>query len=318
MKPGSPGPSGSAGSRAEGLGLLLVIGACVLWGTSATLARYTMGRNVPPLVVVELRLMISVILMALGFALFRPALFRIGRGDVVPLLILGTIGIAAVQGTYYTNVAWVGVGLAILLQYLAPALVVAWESVRAGRWPPAGRMIALGLATAGVALLVLADGAALARANPAGVALGLASAGFYAFYILYAKALVARRPAWTVQFYGFLVAGLFWMVFVPPAAIAAAGYSSSTWGLLGLIALGSALLPFAMFFAGLERVDASRAGIVSLLEPIVAIGSAAFFLGERLTPAQGLGGLLILAGVGWVAISERTSRLSGQGATPAS
>ena len=298
------GPTTGPASR-EGAGLALVVGACVLWGTSATLARYTMGRNVPPLVVVELRLMLSVILLAAAFALLRPSLFRIGRADVLPLVILGTVGIAAVQGTYYTNVSWVGVGLAILLQYLAPALVVAWEALRERRWPPLNRLIALALATAGVALLVLADGAALARANPAGVALGLASAAFYAFYILYAKTLVERRSAWTVLFYGFLVAGLFWMFFVPPQKIAAANYPASTWGLLGLIALGSALLPFAMFFSGLERIAAARAGIVSLLEPIVAIGSAALFLGERLTPAQGLGGLLILAGVAWVAFTER-------------
>ncbi|MEO6462171.1 MAG: DMT family transporter [Candidatus Eisenbacteria bacterium] len=289
----------------EGTGLLLVVGACILWGTSATLARYTMGRNVPPLVVVELRLMLSVLVLAVGFALLRPALFRIGRRDVLPLFILGTVGIAAVQGTYYTNVSWVGVGLAILLQYLAPALVVAWEALRERRWPPAARLLALGLATAGVALLVLADGAALARANPAGVALGLASAAFYAFYILYAKRLVGQLSAWTVLFYGFLVAGLFWMLFVPPWTIAAARYPATTWGLLAVIALTSALVPFALFFSGLERVAAARAGIVSLLEPIVAIGSAALFLGERLTPVQGVGALLILAGVGWVAISER-------------
>jgi drug/metabolite transporter (DMT)-like permease len=299
------GPATPRPASREGAGLLLVVGACILWGTSATLARYTMGHDVPPLVVVELRLMLSVIVLAIAFALLRPALFRIGRADVGPLLILGIVGIAAVQGTYYTNVSWVGVGLAILLQYLAPALVVAWEAVRERRWPSAGRLVALALATAGVALLVLADGAALARANPAGVALGLASAAFYAFYILYAKGLVARLSAWTVLFYGFLVAGLFWMVFVPPWTIAAAHYPATTWGLLGVIALSSALVPFGLFFAGLKRVAAARAGIVSLLEPIVAIGSAALFLGERLSPVQGVGALLILAGVGWVAVSER-------------
>jgi drug/metabolite transporter (DMT)-like permease len=270
-----------------------------------------MGRDVPPLVVVELRLMLSVLVLAAAFALLRPSLFRIGRRDLGPLVILGTVGIAAVQGTYYTNVSWVGVGLAILLQYLAPALVVGWEAMRERRWPAPGQVIALTLATAGVALLVLADGAALARANPAGVALGLASAAFYAFYILYAKTLVARLSAWTVLFYGFLVAGLFWMIFVPPTAIARAGYDRTTWALLGVIALTSALLPFALFFAGLARIAAARAGIVSLLEPIVAIGSAALFLGERLSLTQLAGALLILAGVGWVAVSERA-----QGAVP--
>jgi DME family drug/metabolite transporter len=308
MSPGGDAArgSGSTGPASrEGAGLLLVVGACVLWGTSATLARWAMNRDVPALVIVELRLMMSVVLLGLAFALFRPALFRVGRGDFVRLLVLGTVGIAAVQGTYYTNVGWVGVGLAILLQYLAPALVVAWESLVARRWPPRVQVAALSLATAGVALLVLADDAAVARANPAGVAMGLASAAFYAFYILYSKSLVARLSSWTVLFYGFLVAGLFWMLFVPPWTIAGAGYDASQWGVFVAIALGSALLPFAMFFAGLARIDAARAGIVALLEPIVAIGSAALFLREGLSVAQLAGAVLILGGVGLVALHER-------------
>jgi DME family drug/metabolite transporter len=291
----------------------------VLWGTSATVARWAMKHDVPPLTVVELRLMISVVLLAVGFALFRPALFRVGPGDPVRLLVLGLVGIAAVQGTYYSNVGLIGVGLAILLQYLAPALVVAWEAVRDRHWPPPVRLAALALATLGTALLVLANGAMVARANPFGVALGLASAGFYAFYIVYAKRVVARLDPWTTLFYGFLVAGLFWMVFVPPSTIARAGYDARQWGVLLYIALFSALLPFAMFYAGLKRLDASRAGIVALLEPIVAIGSSAWWLGEGLTWAQGAGALLILAGVGLVATSERAGApVAGEGARSAS
>jgi DME family drug/metabolite transporter len=128
---------------------------------------------------------------------------------------------------------------------------------------------------------------------------------FFAFYILYAKRLLKRLPPWTVLFYGFLVAALFWMVFVPPTAIAAAHYSGETWGLFLLIALSSALVPFALFYSGLARLDASRAGVVALLEPIVAIGSSAWWLGEGLTASQGAGAALILLGVG---LSTRSGR----------
>ena len=277
----------------------------MLWGLSATLARWTMKHDIPPLTVVELRLSISVVILAVIFALFRPALFRIGRGDVLPLIILGTLGIAAVQGSYYTNVSWIGVGLAILLQYLAPTLVVAYEALVQRRAPSRLELAALLCATLGVALLVLADGGAVARANPQGIALGLASAGFFAFYIVYAKRLVSRISPFTVLFYGFLVAALFWMIFQPPSRIAAAHYDARTWALFLAIALGSALVPFGLFYAGLARLDASRAGIVALLEPIIAIGSSAWWLAEGLTWSQAAGAALILLGVG---LATRTGR----------
>jgi drug/metabolite transporter (DMT)-like permease len=264
-----------------------------------------MTHDVPPLTVVELRLSISVVLLAMIFALFRRDLFRVQRGDILPLIVLGIGGIAAVQGSYYTNVRWVGVGLAILLQYLAPTLIVAYEALVARRMPSRIELAALVSATLGVAMLVLADNGAIARANPRGVALGLASAVFFAFYILYAKSLLRRLPPWTVLFYGFLVAALFWMVFVPPSAIAAAHYSGATWALFLAIALSSALIPFGLFYAGLARLDASRAGVVALLEPIVAIGSSAWWLGEGLTLSQGAGAALILLGVGLATRSGR-------------
>ncbi len=291
--------------RGASAGFLLVAASTVLWGTSATVARWAMKQDIPPLVVVELRLMISVVLLAIVFALLRRNLFRIRRADVGPLVLLGLVGIAAIQGTYYSNVGLVGVGLAILLQYLAPALVVAYEAIATRRPPDRTRVLALALATLGTALLVLADGAAVARANPLGVALGLASAGFFAFYIVYAKRMVSRLDPWTVLFYGFLVAGLFWLIFAPPGRIAQAAYGPSEWALFLGIALGSALVPFGLFYEGLKRLDASRAGIVALLEPIVAIGSSALWLGEGLTVSQGLGAVLILAGVGLVAHGER-------------
>ena len=68
--------------------------------------------------------------------------------------------------------------------------------------------------------------------------------------------------------------------------------------------LSSALVPFGLFYEGLKRLDASRAGIVALLEPIVAIGSAALWLGEGLSWSQGAGAALILLGVGIVARTE--------------
>ncbi|HVE92364.1 MAG TPA: DMT family transporter, partial [Actinomycetota bacterium] len=55
--------------------------------------------------------------------------------------------------------------------------------------------------------------------------------------------------------------------------------------------------PFLMFVWGLERVDASRAGIVSTLEPLAAAGLAFVWLGQRLSVAQTLGGAMVVAGI---------------------
>jgi drug/metabolite transporter (DMT)-like permease len=113
------------------VGRLLVFAAAAFWGTSATLARFAFrDRAVPPPTAVALRLAIAVTLLGVWLAWRRRDALRVRRTDWGYFAILGLVGVSAVQGTYYFAIARLGVGLAILLQYLAPALIVIYEILR--------------------------------------------------------------------------------------------------------------------------------------------------------------------------------------------
>lgn len=268
--------------------------ATVFWGMSATLARFVFrDRAVPPRTAVALRLAIAVTLLGAWLAWRRPAALRVRRDDWLYFAILGLFGVAAVQGTYYYAIARLGVGLAILLQYVAPALIVGFETMRGARVRPRVATAVLA-AIAGTALLVGGAGTA-GRAIPLGGWLvGVGSAVSFAFYIVYSKRGLARYAPETVLFYTFLVAGLFWSSVTPPWRILAAGYDGGLW--LTFLALGvfSTLVPFVCFYAGLRRLPAAEAGIVATMEPVVAVLSAALCLGEGLRSIQWLGAALVL------------------------
>ena len=116
----SPEPAANpaqAHGRGATRGRLLVIAATVLWGTSATLARFVFrDHHIPPLTVVELRLLTAVALLGAWLAWRKPEALRIARADWGYFFILGLFGVAAVQGSYYMSISVLGVGLAILLQ----------------------------------------------------------------------------------------------------------------------------------------------------------------------------------------------------------
>jgi drug/metabolite transporter (DMT)-like permease len=282
-----------------------VIAATLFWGTSACLARFLFKQGVPALVVVETRLAFSSVALGAWMLAFRRQELVVPRSQWPRLAVLAVFGVASVQAAYYTTVSLVGVGLAILLQYLAPALVVLYEWAT-GRAPlTRQKIVALLLTTAGTALLVLADPRGVVRAQPRGVALGLVSAACFAFYMLSAKSAVRRLPILTVNFYGFAGAALVWAMAVPPWALAAAHYRAATWALLLAVAVFSVLVPFGFFYRGLERLDTWRVALTAMLEPVVAAVSAWLFLGEGLAPVQWLGAGLLLAGIGWVQWEER-------------
>ena len=275
-------------------GRLLVFAATVLWGTTAALARFVFHRRqVPVLSVVELRLAIATIVLAAYLALRRPERLKIHARDAGYFLILGLFGVATVQGSYYRSIAVLGVGLAILIQYLAPVLIVLFDLLR-GRRIGGAMWLAVIAATAGTAL-VIGDVDPVARhARPLDWAIGFSSALSFAFYIVFSKRGLKRYAPETVLVYTFAIAGTLWAIVTPPWKIIGAHYGLDLWAMFLALGLFSTLVPFSLFYSGLRHLPAAEAGIVATLEPVVAVLAAAVFLGEWLRPLQWLGAALVL------------------------
>ena len=280
------------------LGRWLVFLATVFWGTTATLARSVFrDGGVPAQTVVELRLTIAASLLFAWLIARNRAALRIAPADRGYVVVLGLCGVAAVQGTYYYSIAKLGVGLAILLQYVAPSLIVLYEMAR-GRKPSPATLAAVGLALGGTALLVRGVDRAAVHASAFDWTVGASSSFIFAFYVLASKRLVARYAPETVLVHTFAIAALFWMCVTPPWRIVAAHYPPSMWARFAVLGVFSTLVPFRCFYAGLKRLPAVEAGVISTAEPVVAIVSAFLFLGESLKPGQMLGaGLVIVAAV---------------------
>lgn len=294
-------PAGAEAARAKRapsdqrpLGRWLVFLATLFWGGTATLARSVFRDDgVPALTVVELRLAIAASLLFAWLALRNRAALRIERRDWGYIAILGLFGVAAVQGTYYFSIARLGVGLAILLQYLAPSLIVLWDLVR-GKKPSAAMIVAVVLALGGTGLLVNGVDPRSLHASPLDWAIGLSSSVIFAFYVLYSKRGLTKYAPESVLLYTFTIAAIFWACVTPPWRIVAAGYSPDLWWRFLLLGVFSTLVPFRCFYAGLQRLPATEAGVLATSEPVVAIVAAAVFLGESLRPLQMLGAAMVI------------------------
>lgn len=276
-------------------GRLLIALATVFWGGSATLARYVFRDHaVPPPHAVEMRLVVAVLVLGAWLGLRRPGALRIARTDAGYFLVLGLFGMAAVQGTYYHAIATLGVGLAILIQYIAPSLIVLYDLAR--RRPiQRSTLFGVAIALAGTAMLVGDVDPVALDARPLDWAIGFGSALAFAFYIVFSKRGLARYAPETVLFYTLLIAAAFWTIAVPPARILSAGHGTFIWGAFVALGLLNTLVPFALFYAGLRHLSSTQAGVVATLEPVVAVLAAAAFLGEGLRPLQWLGAAGVLA-----------------------
>ncbi len=299
-------------------GYLYIATATFFWGVAATLGRAAFTGRLPGLQALHSidPVILSQSRTTFSFLIFLPALalyggwrrLRLPPADVGKIFLLGTLGVAASNYFYYLAIQRTNVATAIILQYTAPVWVLLYSVARGLQRPTLQRVAAVGLALAGIAMVIGVVGSGGFRLDAVGVIASLLAAFSFAFYNIGGHNILARYDRWTVLLYTTFSAALFWMVINPPWKVAAAHYSGSQWLFMVVFSMLSVLLPFSFYFAGLQHLEPTRAIIVSCLEPVFSILIAAVVLGEIMRPLQTVGILMVLAATIVVQLPDRKSR----------
>lgn len=301
-------------------GYLAIAGAAFCWGGAATLGKLVFtGRMlggavsaIDPLILAQTRTTFSLLLLAPLLLMVRGrSALRLPRADVLRCFVVGVVGVAGSNFFYYFAIEKTTVATAIILQYTAPVWVLLYLVARRQQRATLQRVLAVVAAVAGSALAIGVLGHARLKLDRLGVLAAEAAALSFAFYNVAGHTLVARFDRWRVLAYVLLGAALFWLVINPPWKIAAAHYTGAQWGFLFVFACVSVLLPFSLYFSGLQYLDATRAIVTSCLEPVFAILFAATFVAERLSWWQVLGVVLVVSATVIVQLPDR------RGGTPA-
>ena len=218
-------------------------------------------------------------------------------------LALGSVGYAAQSGAFFGALTHIDASLAALLLYTYPALVFAMAVALGRERADRPRVVALGLATVGAALVLAGGGAG--ELDPLGVALALGAAVLYSLYILISDRVVGRIDP-------FLLGALITTGAAVTLSIAGVltgslrlGFEPAGWAWIAALGLGSTVVAISAFMAGLNLVGPATAAIVSTIEPVVTVVLAMAFFDERLGPVQVVGGMLVLAAVVLLAVKVR-------------
>jgi drug/metabolite transporter (DMT)-like permease len=302
-------PVPPAPARRPWLGYALALSACALWGLNGSVSKVVLETSLSSLELVELRSLGAFLVLVAVVAATRRHELRLTRAELPRLALFGIGGLAFVQLLYLVAIRRLDIGVALLIEYTAPVLVALWarfvlrERARNRIW------LALALALAGLALVVdLAHGVTL---NGVGVTCALLAAVAYALYLLLAEHSLGGRSAVSLLAYGFGFASLFWTVVAPwwrfpfdalDDDVSLLGrldaVSLPVWLLMTVNVLAGTVIPFVLLVHALRHLPATRVAIAAMAEPVLAALVAWAWLGERLGPAQLVGGAIVLAGIG--------------------
>lgn len=289
------------------LGLLFAIGSAVTFGISGPFAKSLMEAGWSPTAAVTARLAGGALVLAVVATMVRPGWQREARGHWRTVVIYGLAPVAGAQLCYYNAVAHLSVGVALLLEYTAPVLVVAWIWATTKQAPRGKTLAGVALAILGVALVL--DVAHGARIDPVGVAWGLGAALCAVSYFMMSDSVTADGSGLhsiTLAAGGLVVAaptvaliglsGIMPLAFSSEDVVVAGATVSWTVPVLVLGVIATALA-YTLGISGVARLRPSFASLVGLGEVLCAVLAAWLLLGEEISIRQAIGGAVVLVGL---------------------
>lgn len=300
------------------LGIMFVLAGAALFGMNGGASRVAMS-TLTPESLTTLRVTGAALVYLVLALMFHRSALRIPRGRAVPLIAgLGLFGVASLQLTYNLAITRLPLGIALLIQYLSPVIVILWvrfvrrEQVHPRMW------LAVSLAIIGLAVVgQVWKGMTL---DGLGVVMALLSAMSFATFFLLSEHNIGQNDPLQVILWAFAVAAVATNLIEPVwHAPSLSGTSSmlgrldhlpaTTWVVvLWVIALGT-VVPFLLQMLALRHLPATVVTVVSMLEPVIANTIGWLWFKESMTAQQVLGASAVLGGI-FLAQTSRRPRAS--------
>ena len=294
----------------ETLAVGLVLFGVVAFSINAGVSRIALDSGISAAVLSGVRAVGSASLLGLAVLLFRRSQWRIPKQDHGVLLIYGLVGVGIMPLFYFEAISRIPIGLALLLEFLAPVWVALWarivrrQEVNRLLWP------AVSLPVVGLAVIA---GAGLGDLDPVGILAGIACSFAFATYFIFGERLVSRSDPIAVTFWGFSISGILWTV------VGLTGFASAWWSisltddaqtpeavgglvvplglvLLWVVALGT-VIPFSAETTAMKFIPAIYVSIIATAEPVGSAVVAWWLFDQTLEAGQIIGGLIVVSGI---------------------
>lgn len=282
----------------RGIGPLLIILAGCFWGSMGIFVRRLTEYGFSSVQIVAIRVTLAALFFCVLLLIKDRSGFRISLKDLPLFLGLGFGSILFFTVCYFTAINMMSLSTAAILLYTSPIWIMLMSVLFFREKLTGKKLLALGLAFAGC---VLVSGISGEGITLTGLLVGLGSGIGYGLYSILGTVALRKYSPYTVTAYTFLFAAAgSWLICSPADMVSKFAAAESLPSLLlfcGLTALVTAVVPFLAYTLGLRTVEASRAGILATIEPLVATLVGILVFSEPLTLLSGLGILLILSAV---------------------
>lgn len=259
--------------------IICVILAAVCWGCIGLVTRPLGDLGLSSMQITIVRMICTTIFMG-GFLLIKDkSLFKISVASLPVFLIAG----ANFFGLTFFYLSAIrennSAPVAAMLLYTNPVWLTLFSRVLFKERVSILKLLSLAGAMAGCALLLLTQELSV---SPLGILYGLLAGLSQALYSVFGKLLSKDNRAETNTFYTFLFSTLVALPFIDIAQVSSVtqNHLSVCLCLFSVLVIGLTILPYTVYIIGLKKVPVSVAGLLCILEPVVASVAGICFFGD--------------------------------------
>ncbi|GAB3927270.1 EamA family transporter [Kribbella albertanoniae] len=289
-------------TKSVGLGFALF--SAVTFGGSGPFAKALIGAGFTPQQAAWVRILgAAVLLVPLVLVLRGSAGLRSARASWKPLVVYGLTGIAGCQTLFFIAASRLPVGVALMLEFTGPVLVVLW--LKYGQKVAVPRSAAIGVGIALIGLATVAEVWSGLTIDLIGLLAGLAAAACQATYFILIDKLTGVADPLVMTAAGSVVGAILLTLISAPwgvpwhvlaESVAMGDRHAPGWLLAAWLIVVSTVIAYLAGAAAVQRLSAAIAGAVAYVEVVAACVFALILLNERLTTNQIIGGTIVLLG----------------------
>lgn len=280
--------------KVEKKGYLMIMFAAICWGLLGTFTKLLGAFNYDSMSIAAFRPTIAFIFYIILTLIQKPSDFKT---DLRGLILFSIFGIIAYDGLFIGfsyAVEETSLATAVILLYTAPIFITILSYFFLGEPFTRNKLIALISTALGCFLMVEGYKPGNLQLNIVGILWGMLSAIGFAMQCVLGKIILKDYSHRTLLVYGFLFSALFLWIFRPPWVLFDNISGFTPLALILGIGVISTIVPNGLQASALKYVEASKAGILSNLEPVVGVILAFVLFDERLSILQWLGIALII------------------------
>ena len=285
-------------------GICFAISAGICWGSMGVAAQVLMedsGFVVGDLVAGRLLGAGALLLMFEHFFMRRSLLKYFSQPGVAKDILLYGVLVLLTQLTFFLAIQCSNAGTAAILAATIPVFTTIWDIFVKHRAPQIREMACTALAIIAVVLITTKGDFDSVSLSLTGVLWGLASSVAGAASNIQPNAVLKKIPVTIV------VGGIVMSILFPPWAIEEANWTTLSALFYAYIVVVGTLVSFLLYVSSLKMISATSASLLSCFEPITAVVLSVALLGAPLTPAEGVGGVLVFAAV-WLLASRKEAQ----------